>query len=97
MGRLIYDKGWHGGNRAKGAKPEEVEQDDWIECEECKQPDSQHHWIRKCDALPFKSTRRDTLHQVKLCLQDIRFGGKGNEESRKEMHNVCQDKVDFAT
>jgi hypothetical protein len=43
MGRLIYDKGWHGGNMAKSAKPEAIDQEEWIGCGECKEPDSQHH------------------------------------------------------
>ncbi len=46
--RLIYDKGWHGGNRKKAAAPDTTTEEEWIACGLYGQPDSQHHWIREC-------------------------------------------------
>ena len=46
--RLIYDKGWHGGNRAKANAPEGQTVEEWTACGLCQKPDSQHHWIREC-------------------------------------------------
>jgi hypothetical protein len=45
--RLVYDKGWHGGNRGKAATPSTHTTEEWIACGLCGLPDSQHHWIRE--------------------------------------------------
>ena len=40
MHRLIYDKGWHGGNRRKSAPPTEIEVAQWSSCGHYGAPDS---------------------------------------------------------
>ena len=41
--RVIWDKGWHGGNQAKG----KCEEEDKL-CNLCSLPDSERHWIIGC-------------------------------------------------
>ena len=41
--RIIWDKGWHGGNQAKG----NCEEEDTL-CNLCGRPDSERHWIIGC-------------------------------------------------
>ena len=41
--RVIWDKGWHGGNKAKGGCTEEE-----AECVMCGLPDGQRHWMVEC-------------------------------------------------
>ena len=45
--RIIFDKGWHGGNRRKGF-PNGLEQDLAGRCEICLRQDSQYHWLSEC-------------------------------------------------
>ena len=47
--RLLYDKGYHGGNWAKTMTPADIEEAVWIGCGLCGEPDSQYHWIRQCE------------------------------------------------
>jgi hypothetical protein len=48
VNRLIWDRGWHGGNRAKTICPAGTTEEEWVSCGECGKPDSQNHWIREC-------------------------------------------------
>lgn len=50
INRIIWDSGWHGGNRAKALCLSESDQADWIGLGACGLPDSQPHWIRECRA-----------------------------------------------
>jgi hypothetical protein len=95
MGRAIYDKGWHGGNRAKAKRPEGVEQEDWIGCGDCKLPDSQDHWVRKCREEPFRAIRNRVKDQVQEQLQDIIFE-KGNRQKTRDLFNICSEIVEYA-
>ena len=42
--RVIWDKGWHGGNRAKG----DCEEED-TKCVLCGEVDGQRHWMVECE------------------------------------------------
>ena len=48
--RIVYDKGWHGGNRVKSATAETSndDRDSFIKCDLCNQQDHQDHHIRYC-------------------------------------------------
>jgi hypothetical protein len=43
-GKVIWDKGWHGGNKAKGDCTEED-----AKCVMCGEVDSQRHWMIECE------------------------------------------------
>jgi len=53
--RLIWDRGWHGGNRSKTTCPTDQSPEKWIGCGACGLPDSQNHWIRKCQDIAFRN------------------------------------------
>ena len=97
MHRLVYDKGWHGGNRAKSVKPDDAEIGEWIGCGDCGQPDSQHHWIRECAAEPHRSTRNQTLDSVNTQIYDIWTGKGGNSERSQELRLTRNAVVHHAT
>ena len=51
---MIWDKGWHGGNRAKGGCTAEE-----AECVMCGDPnDSQRHWMVECGHIACTTLRR---------------------------------------
>ena len=62
--KLIWDKLWHKGNQAKGAKSIEETKEE-AKCPLCDGTDSQQHWIRECQAEPLPETRRDYIALVK--------------------------------
>jgi hypothetical protein len=95
VNRLIWDRGWHGGNRAKTICPAETTKEEWISCGECGKPDSQNHWIRECQAEHIKTVRASTKDQVHEQLEKILFS-KGRKSVRREIHSVCTELVDEA-
>ena len=46
--RIIWDKGYHGGNRSKGAAYTQAQKDCLERCTVCAGVDSANHWIREC-------------------------------------------------
>ena len=62
--KLIWDKHWHKGNQAKGAKSVE-ENEEEAKCPLCDGSDSQQQWIRECQAEPLPGTRKDYIALVK--------------------------------
>jgi exonuclease III len=95
INRLIWDKGWHGGNRAKATTPSHLAEDAWIGCGDCGKTDSQNHWIRECPAEHIRSIRLDTKEQTRKQL-DLLQMGKFKKSVRQEIFSVCSDLVEAA-
>jgi exonuclease III len=95
LNRLIWDRGWHGGNRAKTTSPMGTTQEEWISCGDCGLPDSQNHWIRECSAEHIKTVRIATKGQVYEQLEKIQLS-KGRKAVRNEIHSACTELVDEA-
>jgi len=91
----IWDKGWHGGNRAETDCPSDQEPSSWIGCDECGLPDSQHHWIRESRAERVREQRLDTISKVRELLEDI-CTGKSKKKIRREIWNACSNILDNA-
>jgi hypothetical protein len=70
--RMVYDKGWHGGNRGKTAAPTTHTQEEWTACGLCGLQDSQHHWIRECKHPPVEALRRHAEAQVSDIIMELR-------------------------
>ena len=63
--RLIWDKHWHGGNRAKQAN---LSADDLItaqRCHMCGGQDSQHHAFRWCSHSNIRGVRIETMNTLR--------------------------------
>jgi len=95
INRLIWDKGWHGGNRAKATTPSHLAEDAWVGCGDCGKADSQNHWIRECNAEHVRSIRLDTKEQIRKQLELIQLC-KVKKSVRQEIFSVCSDLVDTA-
>jgi hypothetical protein len=95
INRLIWDKGWHGGNRAKATTPSHLAEDAWVGCGDCGKADSQNHWIRECTAEHVRSIRLDTKEQIRKQLELIQLC-KVKKSVRQEIFSVCSDLVDTA-
>ena len=95
INRLIYDKGWHGGNRAKAKCPSDKEIEEWIGCGDCGLPDSQHHWIRECNHDKASAIRNLTLYQADMYVQDI-LKQKGRYQETRDIFNLCSEILHFA-
>jgi len=70
--RLIYDKGWHGGNRGKTVAPITHTQEDWTAYALCGMKDLQHHWIRECHHPPTENIRRTAESSVTDIIMKLR-------------------------
>ena len=71
--RIIYDKGYHGGNRAKNTSITLAEREIARTCRLCQKPDSQDHWLQECDFGPLRRLRNDimtSLNQQLLAFRD---------------------------
>ena len=88
--RLLYDKGHHGGNRAKTTKPAEIEEAVWIGCGLCGEPDSQHHWIRQCAHHLITPIRLQALDSATEVLQQLLFS-KGQYQAKRDCFNICSE------
>ena len=95
MNRLLWDRGWHGGNRTKTTCPAGATEEEWISCGDCGQPDSQNHWIRECKADHIKAVRLVTKSKVHEFLGKIQLI-KGKKSIRSEIHSACTELVDAA-
>ena len=88
--RLLYDKGHHGGNRAKTMTPADIEEAVWIGCGLCGEPDSQHHWIRQCEHHLISPLRLQALDSATEALQQLLFT-KGQYQTRRDCFNICSE------
>ena len=59
--RIIYNKGYHGGNRAKDESLSPEEKSKAEQCLLCGQPDSQDHWLHTCPHKCLAQIREDIL------------------------------------
>ena len=62
--RIIYDKGYHGGNRAKDSKLSDEERSLARRCILCGQDDSQDHWLHFCTHSTLASLRQTILIEL---------------------------------
>ena len=62
--RTIYDKGYHGGNRAKNTTLTEEQLEETRQCRLCNNPDSQNHWLHECDHGPLRTLRLNILGEL---------------------------------
>ena len=60
--KLIWNKHWHMGKKAKAANTKEVYHND-ASFSLCGQTDSQQHWITQCQASTFPRTRSDYIEE----------------------------------
>jgi len=74
--RIVYDKGWHGGNRAK-ASSSAGDDDTCGACDHCGEPDLQDHWIRSCQFEDVRTISQKALHSAWESVGNIIFT-KGN-------------------
>ena len=65
-GRLVWNKGWTGENRGKGAK-DAAERAEQEACRLCGARDTQHHWLQECqwpEAITTRETVMGSLHRA---------------------------------
>jgi hypothetical protein len=93
--RILWDKGWHGGNRAKSKCPTGQQLEEWIGCGECGQPDSQSHWIRECNVESMREMRTEAKTAARDKLEAIRVS-KGAKALHEEIFNACSNLLDAA-
>eukprot|EP01041_Mallomonas_annulata_P042132 gene42132-biopygen6360 len=70
FGRLIYDKGWHGGNRKKRIRMPGYKEEDAL-CVICGMADSQYHWICECKGANLKEERAVLRKDARALAMDI--------------------------
>jgi hypothetical protein len=95
--RLIYDKGWHGGNRSKANTPDALTREEWIACGLCGQPDSQHHWIRECQHPPTVVVRQAAERQVQDLLLELRQPTHKRTKKDPDLLHLAETLDHFAT
>ena len=72
--RIIYDKGYHGGNRAKDDKLSMHDRLQTQACLLCHRPDSQDHWLHSCPhstLAHLRTTIITELNQQLTAMRDI--------------------------
>ena len=85
MGRrvkIIWDKGWHGGNIGKSDK---AELEDTL-CVLCGQPDGQRHWILECEHAACATIRDGAKKKLTDLTQTI---GRDRREARLLAELIC--------
>ena len=92
--RIVYDKGWHGGNRAKSPSPD-GDDGSWGACGLCGEPDSQDHWIRLCQFEEVCSIRRDARISARELVDNI-TSTKGNHQNRRDCFNIYSEVLTWA-
>jgi len=92
--RIFYDKGWHGGSRAKPPSPD-GDDDTWEACDLCGEPDSQDHWIRSCQFEEVRSIHRDARISAWKIVDNI-TSTKGNHQNRRDCFNVFSEALTWA-
>ena len=66
--RIIYDKGFHGGNRAKNDKLSLVDRLKTRACILCRTPDSQDHWLHYCSHSTLANLRTSIVTELNVTL-----------------------------
>ena len=62
--RLIYDKGYHGGNRAKNKSLSPEDRDQTRRCLLCQKPETQNHWLHECNHGPLRTLRGEVFAEL---------------------------------
>ena len=64
--RRLWDKGWHGGNRAKDPRltPGTIEHTSALSCDLCSLPDSADHWMHTCQHSASTAVRTAALQEL---------------------------------
>jgi hypothetical protein len=70
--RIIYDKGFHGGNRAKNDKLSLVDRLKTRACILCRTPDSQDHWLHYCSHSTLANLRTSIVTELNVKLTEYR-------------------------
>ena len=73
--RIIYNKGFHGGNRAKDDSLTPEEKSNIGACILCQQPDSQDHWLHTCPHSTVDKIRQEVFADLNRIL--MAYHGKG--------------------
>jgi hypothetical protein len=73
--RIIYNKGYHGGNRAKDSKLQPEEKIRTGQCLLCPHQDSQNHWLHHCSNRVLTKIREDIFANINRHLTDNRTNG----------------------
>ena len=73
--RVIYNKGYHGGNRAKDSKLQPEGKIRIGKCLLCQHQDSQDHWLHHCPNRVLTKIREDILTNINRHLTDNRSKG----------------------
>ena len=73
--RIIYDKGYHGGNRAKDDTLSTIDRLRTQSCILCGSPDSQDHWLHRCSHPTLAKLRTSTMVDLNKKLTDYREQG----------------------
>ena len=73
--RRLWDKGWHGGNRAKDErlKVGTPEHTNALACDLCSLPDSADHWMHQCQHGVAAAVRTKTLEDLDLIVQATKY------------------------
>jgi hypothetical protein len=68
--RRLWDKGWHGGNRAKDPRliPGSIEHTSALSCDLCSLPDSADHWMHTCQHSASTAVRTAALQELQLIV-----------------------------
>eukprot|EP01036_Dinobryon_divergens_P061781 gene61781-biopygen27569 len=85
--RLIYDKGWHNGNAAKGSKTPEQHQE-LSQCPLCQATDSQRHWLNECQHPNMVATRKEHIKNARTYSETLRtpFKPRNTEICQAAIH-----------
>ena len=94
--RLIYDKGWHGGNRGKAPTPATNTPEEWVACGLCGMKDSQHHWIRECPHPPTANIRRTAEAAVSDIIMELRIPSSKKTKRDPDLLHMAEILQDFA-
>ena len=94
--RLLYDKGWHGGNRSKSKPPATHTEEEWAACGLCNMPDSQHHWIRECEHPATAAVRAIAMQKVEDILLELRQPTHKKTKVDPDLLNIAETLHQFA-
>ena len=94
---MVYDKGWHGGNRGKTEAPTTHTQEEWTACGLCGLQDSQHHWIRECKHPPVEALRRHAEAQVSDIIMELRVPTTKRTKKDPDLLHMAETLQEFAT
>ena len=70
--RTIYDKGYHGGNRAKDESLTPEQRTEARKCKLCGMPDSNNHWLNECSYGALSKIRLEIMADLNRILLSYR-------------------------